>query len=355
MELNSNKSYIEDLKSVAELPLDWEKLSGRTVLISGATGMIGSFLIDVLMYKNQTDRLGCKIYALGRNKAKLETRFARYLNALDFKYSCSDINQEVKVDEEAIDYILHLASNTHPVEYSTDPIGTIITNVIGTYNLLELAVEKKTSRFVFASSVEIYGENRGDVEQFDEKYCGYINCNTLRAGYPESKRCGESLCQAYIRQKDVDAVILRLPRTFGPTMQMSDSKAIAQFIKKAIAKEDIVLKSEGNQLYSYAYVADVAAGILYGLFNGICGEAYNVADNQCDITLKDLAEFIAQYVGKKVIFELSDEEERVGYSKATVAILDSSKLQHTGWKIKHNIETGVQKTIDILQCTKDRI
>ena len=150
-----------------------------------------------------------------------------------------------KVIQNDVDYVIHLASNTHPLQYSLDPIGTITTNVFGTYNTLEFAKKQHAVRYAFASSNEIYGENRGDKELFDESYCGYIDSNTLRAGYPESKRCSEALCQAFNKQENIDVVIPRLTRSYGPTMLMSDTKAISQFIKKALANEDIVLKSEG--------------------------------------------------------------------------------------------------------------
>ena len=161
-----------------------------------------------------------------------------------------------------MDYCIHLASSTHPVQYATDPIGTITANIIGTRNLLEFASSHGCKRFAFASSNEIYGENRGDTELFKEDYCGYIDCNTMRAGYPESKRCGEALCQAYIRQKNMDIVIPRLTRSYGPTLLSSDTKALTQFLHKGLAGEDIVLKSEGTQYYSYTYVADAVSGLL---------------------------------------------------------------------------------------------
>jgi nucleoside-diphosphate-sugar epimerase len=248
-----------------------------------------------------------------------------------------------------IDYILHLASNTHPMLYSTDPIGTITTNIIGVQNMLEFSVKHKADRFIFASSNEMYGENRGDVEFFDEDYCGYINCNTLRAGYPESKRCGEALCQAYKVQKNLNVGIARLTRSYGPTMLMSDTKAVSQFIKKCIAGENIVLKSAGMQYFSYTYMADAVSGLLWILLVGENGEAYNIAEKHNDIRLKDLASIIARINGKEVVFEQPDAVEAAGYSKATKARLDGHKLLDLGWKPKYDIESGMKRTITILK------
>ena len=343
-----NKTYLEDVRYVATLPMPWEKLHSKSILISGATGLIGSFLVDVLIYRNRYYDLDCSIYALGRSEQRAKDRFSHCWNELRFiPYDINDMLR--REDIGAVDYIIHLASNTHPVAYATDPIGTITTNILGTNNMLEFALAHQAVRCVFASSVEVYGENRGDVEKFDESYCGYIDCNTVRAGYPESKRCGEALCQAYIRQKGLDIVIPRFARTYGPTMLMSDTKAISQFIRKALAGEDIVLKSAGTQYYSYTYVADAVAGLLTVLLCGKCGEAYNIADERSDIMLKDLAAIIASEAGMKICFEIPSEVERAGYSTATKALLDSGKIYKIGWRAKYDIVKGISRTLSIVK------
>lgn len=346
----NNCLYKEDIQYTAALDLPWEKLRDKNFLITGASGLVGSYLVDVLMYKNLHDGQNCRVYAVGRNIQKAKERFEEYWELSCFKFISHDINLPMELkDADTVDYVVHMASNTHPVAYSTDPIGTITANIIGTNNLLQFAVEHRTTRFAFASSNEIYGENRGDKEFFDEHYCGYIDSNTMRAGYPESKRCGEALCQAYRKQQNLDIVIPRLTRSYGPTMLMSDTKAISQFIRKGIAGEDIVLKSAGTQYFSYTYVADAVSGLLTVLLKGENGEAYNIADAASDIMLKDLAAVIAGTAGKKVEFELPDDVEKAGYSTATKARLDGSKLQKLGWKAKYDIKSGVERTIEILK------
>lgn len=328
---------------------DWHFLQDKSIMISGATGLIGSYLADLIMYKNLHQKLNCRIFALGRSAEKAKKRFASYWDAPLFQFIAWDINQQAPENIGYVDYILHAASNTHPVAYATDPIGTITTNIIGTHNLLQYAAAHKIRRFIFASTVEIYGENRGDTDYFTEDYCGYIDCNTLRAGYPESKRAGEALCQAFIKQEGLDIVIPRLSRVYGPTMLMSDTKALSQFIKNSLNGQDIVLKSAGTQFFSYSYVADAVLGILWCLAKGVCGEAYNIADSNSDITLRDLASHIARETGTKVVFEIPDAVESAGYSKATKAILDSSKLQALGWKALWDIPQGLTSTISILK------
>lgn len=347
MKVFENKQYQEDVSYVAALPLPWEKLQDRSVMISGATGLVGSFLTDVLMKKN-SEGLNCTVYALGRNERRAKERFS-YCDNGKLIFIPYDINKPlVRDDIGTVDYILHLASNTHPMAYATDPIGTITTNIIGIQNMLEFASKHNAARCAFTSSCEIYGENRGDVEKFDESYCGYIDCNTMRAGYPEAKRCGEALCQAYIKQKEMDIVIPRLTRSYGPTLLRTDTKALSQFINKGVNREDIVLKSAGTQYYSYLYIADTVSGLLTVLLKGKCGEAYNIADDKSDIMLKDLAAIIAEKSGTKVIFELPDEVEKSGYSTATKARLDSAKIQTLGWQAKYDIKGGIYRTIDIL-------
>ena len=345
MTLYDNPMYMDDVRFVASLDLPWESLAHRTLVLSGATGMIGSFLIDVLMERAVPD---CRIIALTRSVEKAEKRFAGRNGNLEFvRYNVQD-PFDPSLDCAA-DYVLHLASNTHPLQYSTDPIGTITTNIIGLQNMLDFATANNARRFAFASSNEIYGENRGDIELFDESYCGYIDSNTMRAGYPESKRCGEALCQAYRAQKGLDVVIPRFTRTYGPTMLASDTKAISQFIKKGVDGEDIVLKSAGTQFYSYQYVADSVSGLLFILLCGENGAAYNIADESSDITLRDLAGIIAGINGRQVVFEIPDAVEAAGYSKATKARLDGSRLKALGWEPRYTIKTGIERTISIIR------
>lgn len=353
MELYEKRTYQENIKKVAGAQIAWDRLSGKKILIAGATGLIGRYLIDLIMYKNKNDRLGCAVTAASRNKSRAERIFPRrYFEQDGFRYFEHDVREPFGTDIDKLgkfDYVIHLASNTHPVAYAERPIETIAANVYGTKNLLDLCVDMGSVRFIFPSSVEIYGENRGDTELFKEDYVGYLDCNTLRAGYPESKRVCESLCQAYCKEKNVDIVIPRLPRVFGPTMAEDDSKAVAQFIREAVGGEDIILKSTGAQCYSFLYVADAVTGLIVTMLFGMQGEAYNVADQSCDMTLKEMAELCALEGNGNIRYECPDEVEKSGYSTATKARLDGGKIKALGWLPDFSIEEGICQTICILK------
>lgn len=348
MRIFDHPLYREDLRFACSQPLPWEKLEGTGVVITGASGSIGSFLVDLLMEKQIP---GLKVYAIVRNVEKARIRFEQHAGREDLHLISWDVNQDAPAGclPEQTGYILHAASNTHPLAYAKDPIGSLTTNVMGTARLLDYAVASQARRFVFCSSVEIYGQNRGDTEMFREDYCGYLDSNTLRAAYPEGKRAGEALCQAYLQQKGVDFVTPRLARVYGPALLRSDTKALSQFIWNAVNQEDIVLKSAGTQKFSYLYMADAVLGLMYCMLLGETGNAYNLADPSSDVTLKELASMLAEKAQRRVVFDLPSETERKGYSTATKAVLDAAKARALGWKAHYGIAEGLDRTVDILR------
>ncbi len=347
-----SKLYQDDLLTVMSTNIPWYKLNRKSIFITGASGLLGTCLIDALMLWNKSQRgNGVKLYAGVRDVKLAEKRFAEYRE--DVCVLQWDVNKSLK-KKMNVDYVIHAASNTHPLAYANDPIGTIMTNTNGLNNVLDYARKIKAERTIFISSVEIYGQAWSE-DVFSEQYCGYIDCNTLRAGYPESKRVGESICQAYIEKYGMDIVIPRLSRTFGPNMRKNDSKALSQFIKNAVNNEDIVLKSNGNQKYSYLYVVDAVSAILFLLLCGEKGEAYNVGQMQKILTLRELAYIISNYVNVNIKFDIPEELEKKGFSPVTTAIVETDKLCGLGWKQNIDISTALKHTIDILKMDKSKI
>jgi len=347
----SSELYKKDIITAALSNIEWVKLKNKNILVTGATGLIGTFLVDVLMYRNSEFNDNITILAVGRNKEKAIIRFGEYLNSPYFKFFNTDIQDSLNLNTN-IDFIIHGASKTHPIAYSTEPINTILLSVNGTESVLNLACKNNVQRTLFLSTVEIYGENQEDVDTFKENYCGYIDCNTLRAGYSEGKRAAEALCQAYIKEKNIDIVIARCSRVFGPTMGNDDSKVIAQLINNCIENKNIVLKSTGEQRYSYCYVSDVCSALIFLLLYGKNGEAYNISGDG-NLSLLEIAEYLSGYTGKKIVFENPSITESAGYSKTTKALLDSTKIKELGWKPNYSLQEGLSRTIEILRSNKN--
>lgn len=344
----NHPSYIADVQRLARLPLDWEILRGRSIAVAGASGMLGSLLVEVLLHAGRLHNLDCNVYALCRDVDRARMRFATQLDAINLHLHCVDVISHIGENLPPVNFIVHAASNTHPRAYALDPIGTVLTNVRGTQHLLEWAGRSSGSRLLMVSSVEIYGENRGDVERFDERYCGYIDCNTVRAGYPESKRLAEALCQAFASQRGQDVVIARLARSYGPSMLPDDSKALSQFIRNALLGQDVVLKSNGLQRFAFTHASDAVSGLLHVLLAGHSGKAYNVAHLSGEATLRDLAATVGRLAGTSVRFELPDEVQQAGQSLATVALMDGRRIAGLGWTPLYDLESGLRQTLTVL-------
>lgn len=331
--------YREDIDNILSVK-GLDTLRGKSVLVTGATGMVGTMLIDALMQMEDV-----RVIAVGRNKAKAEARLGEYWDNERFCFMEHDVCQPFD-SELKVDYILPMASNTHPLAYSQYPIETMMINLKGAEHALNLA-HKTGATVVYTSTNEVYGNAVGE-EDFSEDYNGRLALNNARACYNESKRSAEALCQSYIAEKGVKVKIARLCRIFGPTMLMSDSKASSQFIKKALDGEDIVLKSEGNQYFSYTYVADAVMGLLTVMLHGENGVAYNVSSDKTNIRLRDFAQLCAECVGRKVVFDLPDATEAKGFSVAMRAILSNERIRKIGFIGKYEMRDAIARTIEVI-------
>ena len=336
--------YQEDLANILAVK-DIEQLRGKRFLITGATGLIGVQLIDALMQLGDVD-----VIAVGRSRDKVAERLGEYFDNPHFTFLEHDItkpfNYALCIMNYSLDYIIPLASHTHPLAYSQYPVETIMINVKGAEHALELA-QQTGATVLYPSTVEVYGNAQGD-DVFTEDYTGMLNLKNARSCYPESKRVSEALCQSYMAEKGVKVKIVRLSRVFGPTMLPSDTKASSQFIQKAIAGEDIVLKSKGEQYFSYTYVADAVAAMLHVLLHGEMGVPYNISNEACDVHLREFAAICAACAGKEVVFDLPSETEAKGFSIATKAILDDARLKGIGFVPRYTIRDAIRRTIDIL-------
>ncbi len=323
-----------------------EDLRSKSILITGASGLICSAFVDCLMYYNTQHKASIKIYAVSRNEEYARKRFGACWENPWFTFIGHDVIEPFSLDVP-LDYIIHGASNASPKRYATDPVGTMKSNLWGVANLLELAKEKK-ARLLYISSGEVYGE--GDGSDFSEEYSGYVNCLNPRACYPSSKRASETLCISYKEQYGVNVVIARPCHIYGSDIERDD-RAFAQFLRRVKTGEDVIMKSEGRQVRSYCQVEDCASALMYILLRGTNGAAYNIANRESVISIKELAELIAKIGEKKVVLDLSSEQESKGYSVVQRAVLDSSRLESLGWKPLVLLEDGLNRILNsVISC-----
>jgi nucleoside-diphosphate-sugar epimerase len=329
-------TFQQDLEEVS-IP-DLSSLEGQQILITGATGLIGSALVDLLcLYAPQYH---LHIYAGCRSEQKFIARFGSQYPFLHFIQL--DVTMPVHSDIH-FDVIIHAASGATPVAFSSDPVGVMKANLIGTIHLLDYGIAHQLKRFVCLSSGEVYGE--GCQGKWQESDSGYVDSMSMRACYPSSKRAAETLCAAYASQYDIDTMVARMSHTYGPNFTPVDNRVYAQFIRNVLRGEDIVLKSKGEQYRSWLYVVDCVAALLYILVKGKRGEAYNVANDESNITICQLAELIAEQTGRKVVLDIPDDASQGNTTPITKAVFDTTKLESLGWKPRFDIRRGLADTI----------
>lgn len=342
----TNATYLADLNSAAEQVVNLAILKNAKILITGASGTIGSFLIDTLLYASEQHELNLHIYAAGRHVETLRNRFFGFPDT-DISLVSYDIKEEIAFDFD-IDYIVHAGGNAHPAAFNADPVGTLLDSIAGTYRLLLFGLQHKAKRFLYISSGEVYGQGNSTMDFFSECYSGYLDPTAPRSCYPMGKRGAENLCASFTKQYGLESVIVRPCHTYGPGMTRSDSRAHAQFFRNALAGNDIVLKSAGNQLRSYAYVADCISGLLTVLTSGKACEAYNLANPNSRVTIAQFAEIVAKNAGVKVVFADPSALDIANRSPFEKQVLDVQKLESLGWKGIFDTEAGIAHTLQIL-------
>ena len=346
-----NNVYKNDLATAAAAVKDFDLLKDKKILITGATGLICSYLVDLIMYSNQYNGTNIQVHAMGRNEAFAKERFEDYWGSDNFVFIKQDVTDCFNFDFK-FNYIIHGAGNATPNSITTDPVGTMNANYFGAYNVLEYARKHSVEKVLYISSSEVYGQGN-DSGIFKEDYSGYINILELRSCYPSSKRASETLCVSYNKQYGLNAVIARPAFIYGPTFNATDNRVVPQFLNNVLNGQDIIMKSEGKQLRSYCYVGDCATAILKILSHGKAGEAYNIANKNSNVSIRKVADTIAALGNKKVIFELPDNKEKASYAVVINSILDTTKLEELGWEGQYSIEKGLQQTIEILRSYRD--
>lgn len=347
MNLYHSKLWMSDLdETIAALP-ELAELEGRSVMITGCSGLICSAVIDVLIRWNETHSGQIHIIAAGRNLLRIAERFSPfsskgYFSAFeydatrenDFCYSC--------------DYIIHGASNASPNKIIREPVETMVGNFMGMKHLLDYAIQQKIRRVLYISTSEVYGHKLHDRPSREGEYGG-IDLLNPRSSYSIGKCAAETLCASYADEYGVDSVIIRPGHIYGPTAMTTDNRVSSDWAWAAARGEDIVMKSDGSQIRSYCYCLDCASAILTVLLKGRRMGAYNISNPDSVISIRDMAGLLAGSAGVALKLELPTEADKKGFNPMRNSSLDSAELLELGWRGRFDAVRGFAHTVRIMK------
>ena len=346
--LYNNEKWICDIDKVIDSLPELDKLAGKSVLITGAAGLICSSVVDILFRYNDTHDESISILAAGRWIEEMTDRFGDMVERSDFtfvKYDASKTDNDISVKA---DYIIHGASNAFPSMVMKEPVETMLSNFLGMKFLLDYAKENGTKRIEYISSSEIYGRKESD-EPYKEGQYGYIDLLNPRNSYSVGKRAAETLCVSYSDEYNVESVIVRPGHIYGPTASEHDNRVSSAWAYSVARGEDIVMKSDGAQIRSYCYCLDCASAMLKVLICGNNNCAYNISNPDSIISIKEMAEILAKSADVSVRFEAASSEEKKGFNPMSNSSLDSKSLIELGWKGLFDAQTGFSHTVEILK------
>ena len=337
-ELLHNPLYRKRLETfVPSVPA---RVRGWRVLVTGAGGLIGSAVVDLLI------TAGCEcIYVAGRNVAKLKARFA----------GAESVVKAVQYDalrplefSEPVDVVIHAASPAAPGDFMSAPVDTLISNVMGLQELLMYATRCQAEKVVYISSSEVYGVKSSEAPLTEDSY-GIVDPVNPRSCYAEAKRAAEALCVAAHRQLGVDVSIVRPGHVYGPTAKPSDGRVSSLFAYQAARGQDLTLKSDGMLIRSYCHCLDCASAILCVATSRQAAQAYNVSNRDSVLSIRQMTEILAQAGGVKVRFDLPREEERKLFNPMLNSSLNAERLEGLGWRGLISAKVGLTETVHILR------
>ena len=348
-----SRVLLEDLDYIVDTFNKKDEMRGSSVLVTGATGLIGVSIIRALLYMNEKYGTKIQVIALIRNLEKAKTIYGNLLDRSDISIIVSDVTNQFDLSNK-IDYIIHCASVTASKTMIERPVETIFTSIDGTKNLLNLAVKKKIKSFVYLSSMEMYGSFDNGAEDITEEKLGYIDPLKVRSNYPESKRLCENMCVSYNSEYGVPVKIARLAQTFGAGILPGENRVFAQFARSVIGKKDIILHTLGQSEGNYCYTSDAILGLIEILISGENREAYNIVNPATHTNIADMAKMVCEKIADgsiNVIFDIP-EVNQYGYAADTKLKLNSDKLQSLGWKPRIDLETAYRRLIEYIKETE---
>jgi UDP-glucuronate decarboxylase len=345
--MSTSKIIKEDIHFILSRFEQLESFRNKTILITGAAGFLPAYLVEFFLSIDPV--LNTRVIGLVRNLVKAEVRLSHWLNDSRLLLKQHDVSLPY-YSSEKIDFIIHAASQASPKFYGIDPVGTLVANVIGTMNQLDLAREHSVESFLFFSSGEVYGEVKEEDIPIKENTFGYLNPATVRACYGESKRMGENMCVSYFAQYGVKAKIVRPFHTYGPGMALDDGRVFADFVANVVNKQNIIMRSDGSAIRPFCYLTDATLGFLTVLIKGESGQAYNIGNPIEEYSILELANIIAKIYpdfGVKVEQHVKDHSGS-NYLKSPIKRNSPNidKVMQLGWRPDVTAAEGFKRTID---------
>lgn len=344
-----NSIKLQDMKYMIK-HIDINMCKEKTFLITGANGLLGRYIVEFLMYINDKilNNDYCTVIALSRNETDSNKKFKKYINKESFRLVLQNVEDEININYK-VDYIIHAASQANTKSFTIDPVGTLSSNTIGTFNLLNYAKQIKVKAFLFFSSGAIYGNINDAKEPVKEDQYYSLNPLQINSCYAEGKRMGENMCYCFYKQFNIPTKIVRLGHTYGPGINLNDGRVFSDFVKHILNNQDLVINSNGKAKRAFCYLADAIIAFFKVLFNGECGEAYNVVNNECFVSIDELADVLVNKVFRekklKIIYNNVQDNYRKNDNLGLVT-LSSNKINKLGWRPKINIEQGFQRTVE---------
>ena len=334
-----------DIDIIFHNPIDWERFRNKTVLVTGATGRLGMYIVEALVKADIDWNLNLNIIALARSERKLGRVFGNSLKLPNVHTLIQDITEPIGWKGE-VHYIFHTAGAASPLDFTKEPVDTLWGHVQGTRNVLELAREKNTQKVLYVSTVEIYGQWEKDAG-IREDDMGPIHCDQARACYPEAKRLCETMLASYEKQYGIPYVGARLCHTFGPGISLDDGRAFSEFLRNVIDGQDIVLQTDGSAARTYSYVADAIGAMLVAFTKGK-DHYYNIANVGNLISIRDLANLIAGLDTRgKVKVRYEDKgTQKFNYLPFKLGIMNVDKITELGWRPQVGLEEAFRYTLD---------
>lgn len=349
MFLYENEIVQNDLGEICTNINNIESLRNSSVLITGATGMLATYITSVLIYLNENKNFNIQIYALLRNAKKADDRFGNYIEKPYFHLVVQDVTEEIKINEK-IDYIVHTAGAASPNFIVNDPVGIIKANTLGTINVMEFARKCNAKKVLYTSTREVYGKVDDEILEITEDIIGKLDQTEARSCYPESKRMGENICKSYSIQYGIPFNNVRIAHSYGPGMTINnDGRIMSDLIYYVVNNKNIELNSDGTAKRAFCYINDAVTAIYTVLLNGEKGESYNIANETEEIQIKDVALMLTNIFKEKnlrVTFLKEDKINRAGYSKIERVKLSTKKIENLGWKPQVKLEEGLKRTVN---------